>query len=258
LPLDHTPPGLPPTQRFHWPAMCKEILKKAGLERTSMRGVHGDGLSGARGKVVLATGCSGASAISFAMRGLVGDDFEEVFSSDNSLHCAQFNIIHCKPHHMFSDIGAASQPGNRAYCFVHNGRLCSVPNTRQDLFVAGFVCKPFSIQNNKRFRATRSQNQGPSSILPPSRHVSTTSSFTSPSMSSWRMCGVWCLPTGKAAPRCNTRCPSCARQGTAWRFAWPEALMAGCQRHGNVCFSSWCTQESFPPHRGWPLDFGIC
>ena len=94
-------------------------------------------------KVRLGASCSGTLAPSRALR-LVGVPVAETVSSDVKRCVLQLirNLSEeHQPHHHFSF--AHEVAANSGYCHLHD-RTCDLALTRDDLFVSGFPCSPFS------------------------------------------------------------------------------------------------------------------
>lgn len=83
--------------------------------------------------------------MTFSLRSILGRrGFQEIFTSENDRHAAAVVLVNLSPQHVFNDIAEVARPGRRTPCWKHQGRLCPVPNCKQDLFASSFVCKGFS------------------------------------------------------------------------------------------------------------------
>jgi site-specific DNA-cytosine methylase len=133
-------------EKFILSVFCKLLLEKSGGKFALKDGVH---------KLVLVTACGGACSASFALQALIPGGFDFSFTSEIALPAALFILVNVKVSHVFYDARQVAKPKAMAPCFKHNGRVCKVPDNsgREDLFVAGFVCKPFSTASAKRFKA---------------------------------------------------------------------------------------------------------
>lgn len=103
-------------------------------------------------KVKLVTCCSGTGAPRIALD-LLGFPVEELCSVDPKTACVSL-LRNSKEteraHHHFAIAEQLVQ--NQGFCFVHES-LCFLEPTREDLFVAGFPCAPFSTARPARWQS---------------------------------------------------------------------------------------------------------
>ena len=112
-------------------------------------------------KVQAASGCTGTAGFELVLHSLLGKDKVScLFASECWPAAGLFAFTRASPDHIFLDIDAAAHPGKLAPCAAHGLRLCKVPVQEQDLYSAGFSCKPYSIQNIHRFKRNPIQDPG--------------------------------------------------------------------------------------------------
>mmetsp|Transcript_68871 Transcript_68871/g.121718 ORF Transcript_68871/g.121718 Transcript_68871/m.121718 type:complete len:349 (+) Transcript_68871:44-1090(+) len=98
---------------------------------------------------VLATGCSCTGAPSFALRKIIGaGNFQEILGSEMHGATRDFYMQNHKPATCYADIEHARTGGK---CYVKQMHA-EPPADREDLYVAGFVCKNFSQENGHRYK----------------------------------------------------------------------------------------------------------
>ncbi|CAE7386334.1 unnamed protein product [Symbiodinium sp. CCMP2592] len=96
----------------------------------------------------VATSCSGVGTPIHCLGMMLGKEWiRELYAVEQDPAAAQFLMTNFEPLHVFQE--AADIKNGRGMCWRH-GCSCDVPSGEQ-IFVAGFSCKAFSVQNPGRF-----------------------------------------------------------------------------------------------------------
>jgi len=102
--------------------------------------------------LILSTGCSGAGTPTYAARAVLGKkNVTEIWAAECDQSAAHFLVVNCKPAHVFTSMEGV-KPLAFCPCYMHAGRMCQVPQTRPDVYVCGFSCKPHSTRHPQRWK----------------------------------------------------------------------------------------------------------
>ena len=130
----------PDTETYDFDMFIIALLKAMGLRRVP-----------GKPTLRLATACSGSGIVSFVLQALLGNEFVELFASEQLAVAALFLMCHVCPKHIFMNSKNTVVPGQRAPCYLHHGSACKVPKDPQDVCVIGFSCKPYCKRHPRRW-----------------------------------------------------------------------------------------------------------